>query len=268
MKKNMAFPIRFWSIILVSLLLYQFSTSAQAGDCKYEKEINLTLDLTNSEMLSINALAGELEIKGVKGSKKAEITGHVCVSKKDWLDDSRIEIQGGKNAQIDVILPEEEGGWTFSMNHNKHMDLKVSVPDDITLNIRDSSGDAFLKNVAAVNIQDSSGEIEIKYSSGPVTVRDSSGDIEISHVDGDVTIESDSSGSIEIEDVNGHAIVKKDSSGEIEFNKIKGDAIVENDSSGSIYANDIGGDFRVERDGSGSIRSANVAGKVDIPAGK
>lgn len=268
MKRNLSFPIRFWSIILASLLLYQFSTTAHAGNCRYEKEINLTLDLSNSESLSIDAAAGDLEIEGVKGSNQAAITGHVCVSKKDWLDQSKIETQAGKNARIDVVLPDGESGWSFSMNQEKYLDLKILVPTDIALHIRDSSGDAFLEQVGAVDIQDSSGDIDIEHSSGPVTVRDSSGDIEIAHVSGDVTIELDSSGSIEIGDVDGHAIVKKDSSGEIEFNRIKGDAIVENDSSGSIIANDVGGDFRVDKDGSGSIRSSNIKGKIDMPAGK
>jgi hypothetical protein len=268
MKKNMSFPIRFWATILAGLLLYQFSTAAEAGDCKYEKTINLTLDLSNSESLAINALAGDLKIDGIKGSEEAVIEGHVCVSKEDWLQESKIETKGGKNARIDVVLPEQESGWSFSMNHNKHMDLKISVPSDIALIVRDSSGDVEMKHVGSVNITDSSGGIEIEHSTGPVIVRDSSGEIEISHVSDDVIIESDSSGSIEIEDVDGNAIVKKDSSGEIEFDRISGDAIVENDSSGSISANEIGGDFRVEHDGSGSINSSDIKGEIDIPRDK
>lgn len=66
MKRNTAFPIRFWGTLLVFLLLYQFSTSVHASDCKYEKKINLELDLSDSQTLTINALAGDLEIDGVK----------------------------------------------------------------------------------------------------------------------------------------------------------------------------------------------------------
>ena len=268
MKKNMAFPIRFWATILAGLLLYQFSTAAEAGGCKYEKKINLTLDLSNSESLAINALAGDLEINGVENSKEAIIKGHVCVSKEAWLEASGIETHAGKNARIDVVLPEQDSGWSFSMNQHKYLDLKISVPSDIALEVRDSSGDVSMEHVGPVDIKDSSGGIDIEYSAGPVIVRDSSGEIEIVHVKGDVIIESDSSGSIEIDDVQGNAIVKKDSSGEIVFDRITGDAIGEQDSSGSISAHDVGGDFRVERDGSGSINSSNIKGEIDIPSDK
>lgn len=268
MKKNMTFPIRFWGTLLIFLLLYQFSTSVHASDCKYEKKINLELNLSDSQSLSINALAGDLQIKGIKGSKQAIIEGRLCVSRQEWLDESRIELSTGKHAKIDTILPDEDNGWSWSGNQYKYIDLRIKVPSDMPLEVRDSSGDLSMVNVGPVNLQDSSGDIEIDQSSGPVVVRDSSGDIVIEHVANDVTIESDSSGGIELTDIDGNALVERDSSGEIEFRNIQGDATVERDSSGSISARDIGGDFRVDKDGSGSINSSNVKGSVTIPKQK
>jgi hypothetical protein len=88
MKTSMVFPIRFWTLLLSCLLIYQFSTEAKADWCKYEKEIDLTLDLAGSEVLAIAAAAGDLDIIGVAGSDKAVIHGKACASKEAWLEES------------------------------------------------------------------------------------------------------------------------------------------------------------------------------------
>lgn len=69
--------MRFWGVLLVLLLIYQLSTAAAAGNCKFEKKINLDLDLSGSDSLIINALAGDLQIGGTKGSNEARIEGHL-----------------------------------------------------------------------------------------------------------------------------------------------------------------------------------------------
>ena len=265
MRTSMTYPIRFWALLLAALLIYQFSTDALADSCKYEKIIDTTLDLTGSEVLTIAATAGDLEIIGVDVSDQAIIHGRVCVSKESWLEKSEINTTTGKRAAIEVSLPDADGGWTSFGNSYAWIDLHIEVPQDITLNVKDSSGDMELTNTASVEIQDSSGDIEIEKARGPVYISDSSGDIEIDGSEGDVTIESDSSGDIEAEDINGSVLVMSDSSGDIEATDISGDFIVERDSSGDINADDVGGDFRVLKDGSGSISSSDVKGEIDIP---
>jgi hypothetical protein len=56
MRTSMTYPIRFWALILSGLLLYQFSSEALADRCKFEKDIDLTPDLSTSDILSINAI--------------------------------------------------------------------------------------------------------------------------------------------------------------------------------------------------------------------
>jgi DUF4097 and DUF4098 domain-containing protein YvlB len=265
MRTPMTYPIRFWAILLSCLLLYQFSTDVRADSCKYEKDIELTLDLDSSDSLAINAAAGDLEVRGVAGLDKAVINGRVCVSKQAWLDDAQVETIAGNRAQINVNLPAKSSGWSLIGNSYARIDLVIEVPHDMTLEVKDSSGDASFHNVAAIQLQDSSGDIEIEDSSGPISIRDSSGDIDIERIAGDFTVESDSSGDINISEIGGTALVKKDSSGDIRFTHITHDAIVEVDSSGDISAKDIGGDFRVLKDGSGSISSSNVSGDTDTP---
>jgi hypothetical protein len=265
MKTPMTYPIRFWALVLTALLLYQFSTNASAESCKYEKIIDKTMDLSGSEVLRIAAAAGDLKIVGVPGSGQAVIHGRACASTQAWLEQSDVITTPGNSAAIEVSLPEVDGGWLSLGNNYLWLDLDIEVPQDLALDIRDSSGDMTVRDTATAQIRDSSGNIEVAGALGPVSINDSSGGIEITGVNGDVTIESDSSGDIEVEDVTGSVLVMSDSSGDIEVSQVSGDFVVERDSSGDISAEDIGGDFRVLRDGSGGISLREVKGEVDIP---
>lgn len=262
----MAFSIRFWAIALAALLIYQFSTEVSADYCKFEKNIDKTLDVSDSEVLTISAAAGDLEVIGIAGTGQAVIHGRVCASKESWLEQSDVTTTTGKRAAIDVDLPSSESGWLSMGKSYVWMDLTIEVPEDLALDVKDSSGDMLLKNIAAVQIKDSSGDIEVVNARGSVSVSDSSGDIEIDNADGDVTIESDSSGDIDANGINGSVLVKSDSSGDIKVSHVSDNVVVERDSSGDISADDVGGDFRVLKDGSGGISSSDVMGEVDIPA--
>ena len=257
------YSMRFWALLLAALLIYQFSSNASADDCKYEKKIEKTLDLSKSELLSITATAGELEVVGVAGTGEATIHGRVCASKEAWLEQSDIYTTSGKHAEISADLP-DAGDWSFG-NTYLMLDMHIEVPEDLALDIKDSSGDMLLKNIAAVQIKDSSGDIEVEAARGTVSVNDSSGEIVIEGAEGDVTIESDSSGDISATDINGSVLVVSDSSGDIDVSRVSENFVVESDSSGDISASDVGGDFRVLKDGSGGIRMNGVKGEIQIP---
>lgn len=264
MRTSMTYPILFWATLLAVLLMYQFSTEVSADWCKYEKEIDITLDVSNSDVLVILAAAGDLDIRGVSGSGEAVIHGKVCVSKQAWLDDSEVETIAGERAQIIVNLPDTAGGWSLFGTSYASLDLTIELPQTITLEVKDSSGDITIRNVAALALQDSSGDIEIEHATGPVSIKDSSGDIEIKHVGSAVTIR-DSSGDIDVDQVTGNFTIEADSSGDIRATNISGTVLVIKDSSGDITVKAIGGDFRVLADGSGSIRSHDVKGKIETP---
>ena len=79
MRTSMTYPMRFWAVVLIILLAFQFTTDASADWCKFEKDIDLTLDLSSSDILAITASAGDLDIVGVAGSDQAVIHGRACV---------------------------------------------------------------------------------------------------------------------------------------------------------------------------------------------
>ena len=250
--------------LLLSACLVSFGL--QASDCKYEKSIDQTLDLADSEELTVKAAAGELRISGVVGSEVAVIKGRVCVSEKEWLAESGVETSGGRQAEITVELPDTDDGGSWTGNNYAHLDLELEVPEGVRLNVKDSSGEIRMEGVTVASVQDSSGDLEITDSTGPVSIKDSSGLIDLTDINGNVTIESDSSGDIFGKDIEGTVLVQNDSSGDIRFKNVSGDFVVERDSSGDISADRVGGNFEVQRDGSGEIHASNVTGEVSTPS--
>ena len=241
------------------------ASTAQAWDCDYTRDIEVALDLKGSEVLSVVAGAGDLEIVGKRGAREARAFGKVCASREEWRDEAQILTESGRTAEITVSLPNTESGWNVMGNRYVYMDLRVEVPDDIALDVRDSSGDMKVEGTASVSISDSSGGIDVEDVTGDVVLNDSSGDIELLDINGNVTVRQDSSGDIYGRDIQGSVVVEKDSSGDIRFRDVRDDYIVERDSSGDIIAESVGGDFRVLRDSSGDIEARKVNGEIDIP---
>lgn len=249
---------------LLSLALLA-AGSAQAWDCKFGKDIDLTLDLAGSEQLSVLAAAGDLAMTGQAGSSEARVRGKVCVSEEEWLDESGVVTEGGPNASIAVTLPDSDTGWSLMGSRYAWVDLDITVPAGLALDIRDSSGDVEVNGTGPVTLQDSSGDIEISDVGGSTVLKDSSGDIKLWRIDGDVTVRQDSSGDIVGHEIQGSVLIEHDSSGDIRFEEVSGDFAVEHDSSGDIVADTVGGDFRVRQDGSGAVRHTDVSGQVEVP---
>ncbi len=248
------------SLMLCAVLV---SPSLFAWDCEHEQKLDQVLDLSGSETLAVNAVAGDLEIRAGSGDE-AVIRGTVCVSEEEWLEDVRVVTEGGRNAEITVVVP-STSGWSITGNKYAYVDLELKVPAGIALEVKDSSGDAEISGVASVSVSDSSGDLEVSDIAGGVIIKDSSGDIELEDIGGDVTIASDSSGDIEGDRIEGNVLIEQDSSGGIHFSGVGENFTVERDSSGDIFAEDVGGDFTVLRDGSGDIEYRNVTGKVSKP---
>jgi len=249
-----------WAAVLILVA----GAPLQADQCKYDKRIDDVLDVSSSQVLEVNALAGSLTITGEPGIHEVRIRGEACASEEEWLDDITIETSSGDRARVSVALP-DSSGWTVFGSRYVYLDLELVVPADLDLDVRDSSGDMEIRNVAALAVRDSSGEIEITDAAGPVEIRDSSGEIRVDGVAGDLTIVSDSSGGIRGTDIEGDVLVESDSSGDIQFSRVGRSVVVERDSSGDIDVDTVEGDFTVMRDGSGRIHSRDVKGRIDVP---
>ncbi|WP_020527840.1 carboxypeptidase-like regulatory domain-containing protein [Flexithrix dorotheae] len=136
------------------------------------------------------------------------------------------------------------------------INLKVSVPKDLFLEIKDGSGQISIQNITNnIYVKDGSGNIQIKNVTGDIKVHDRSGELNISRITGNVDIK-DSSGGIKVRKVSG-SLILTDRSGQIEMNEIAMDSTHQHtvqikDGSGKILVNNIGGETEI-KDRSGGI---------------
>jgi hypothetical protein len=233
------------------------TAAADWDDCRRETDIERTVDLSGISAVEIVAGSGTLEVSGDdgRGARELRAEGIACARTDESLAEIELEVtRSGDTLRLKTRLPRDE---------NARLDLVVSLPNDLPLDIRDSSGSMNVADVHSLQVRDSSGSMEIERVAGPVhVISDSSGSIAIREA-GEVLIEEDSSGSITVENALSLHI-DEDGSGSINARDIAGDVYVGRDSSGSINVTDVGGDFTVVRDGSGGVHHDRVRGMVQL----
>jgi hypothetical protein len=257
---------------------------AWGDDCKVRAERNAGIDVAGVEKVVLRTGAGDLKVRGSATATRIEAKGEACAAKQELLDASQVNVRReGKVVYVETALPQDKSGWTWGNNDYAYIDLDVALPSGLPVEAIDSSGDAELSGLKSLDMQDSSGDLDIEGIAGAVDVndssgdlevervgsvrvRDSSGDIEISEVGKDVTVLVDSSGDMRISRVQGSVQVQQDSSGGIRIEDVKGSVKIDSDSSGDIYAGGVGGDFTVSEDSSGSIGHGTIAGKITVPS--
>ncbi|MDG1205740.1 MAG: hypothetical protein P8N51_10245 [Pseudomonadales bacterium] len=284
------------------LVLLGIACNTWAFGCKYSKEINLSRAAADYGVVEMKALAGRLDVIGAETSK-ISIEGDVCSDEQYYVDQMDIIVEETASSLIlTAIIPYDNDDWHAQY---AHIDITVTLPHALLIQLRDSSGDISVTdasvifiddssgairindNLAALELNDSSGDIDIRGSKGTLTISDSSGKIDIRDVDGDVLIPRDSSGDMEIDTVNGSVTIERDGSGginienvqrtvsidsdgsgDIEIDNIEGSVEIGSDGSGKISVSRIAGNFTVLSKGSGDIRSREVKGNTDIPITK
>jgi hypothetical protein len=231
--------------------------------CRFEAERNLTASAGLGDLLHVVAGSGSLEVVGVAGLDEVRATARACASHEEFLGDLQLaSSRDGSNLYVETAYP-DWSNWMGGGERYARLDLRVEVPEGMSADIRDSSGEMALSNLGDVVVDDSSGEIEAYGIRGSIRIDDSSGEIRVSDVTEDVEIE-DGSGEIDLSSVGGSVTID-DGSGEIDVRDVNGTVTVVRDGSGSIVVDGVGGDFVVQRDGSGSIDFRNVTGRVDVP---
>jgi DUF4097 and DUF4098 domain-containing protein YvlB len=271
---------------LLLLALIPASAMAWDDDCKFTADRAGGVDAKGVEKVVIRAGAGDMKVVGRSNAVRIEARGVACAAKQDLLDQTQISVRReGNTVYVETNLPQDREGWSFMKNDYAYVDLGIALPSNLPVEAVDSSGDARFEDLAALNLQDSSGDLDVLRiaglaevndssgdldieSAGSARVRDSSGDVEIDDVRGNVDIDQDSSGDIHIVKAGGSVRVQQDSSGSIRIEDVRGNVDVDSDSSGDIYAANVSGNFTVREDSSGSIEHEAITGRVSIPEGK
>jgi len=272
---------------LLILLALGPSTAFAWGDgCEFRADRAAGVDAKGVEKVVIRTGAGDMKVVGRGSAVRVEARGVACAAKQELLDQSQITVRReGNVVYVETVLPQNDENWKWSRDEYAYIDIGIALPSNLPVEAVDSSGDAVFEDLKALQLQDSSGDLNISRiadladvtdssgdlnidSAGSARVRDSSGDIDIDDVRGDVDVVQDSSGDIRVERVAGNVKVEQDSSGDIRAEQVKGSFTVDSDSSGSIYAANITGNFTVSDDSSGSIEHESIGGKVTIPENK
>ena len=227
--------------------LYVMAFLASAGtagagwsDCGHRAPREATVQIDGAKRIRVIARAGDLKIQGRPGASTVAVHGTACSSRESGLDEIKlIAERRGDEVYVEASMPDEWSGGA------RGLDLTLDVPSSLPLDVEDGSGSATIRDVAALKIDDGSGELRIENVAGAVTVSDGSGEIVIDHA--------------------GSVVIAEDGSGSVRITGVKGSVVVRDDGSGSIDVSDIGGDFAVEHDGSGGITHDGVRGAVRIP---
>ena len=231
-----------------------------ADNCKFQQDRSATVAVDGTKTLSVIAGAGSLRIEGRPGLGEVRVRGTACAPSQSLVD--RIDLRAekvGDVVRVETILP------SGSFGSSPTLDLTIEVPESMVARIDDASGEIQVLRIAGVEVEDSSGSMELVEIAGPIRISDDSGDIEVRDAGGNVVVKDDGSGSIRIDGVKGDVQIDRDSSGDIDITDVAGNVIIDEDGSGSIDVDTVQGDFTVRRDGSGGIQYRNVSGHTSVP---
>ncbi len=231
----------------------------------YEDVRTLSLSAKGINELEIDCGAGFLKVYGKQGLNDIKVEAEIIVEGrseknaeeflKKYLDLS-LEKRGSR-AVLKSGFKDYHSIFSFG---NKLINLTVSLPAEMDLDVDDGSGYITIEDIAGnLVIDDGSGDIEIVNTKGNVNVDDGSGEVELEEITGDVDID-DGSGEINVEGVSGDVSID-DGSGSIIIRNVGGSVTVR-DGSGSISIDGVEKDVSIPSDGSGSVRVNNVKGKV------
>ncbi len=206
----------------------------------------LSLAVEGVTQLEIDCEAGSLKVQGEEGLKAIEVKAEIHAGGVDEKDMKKFIEDHVKltleNKEGRAVLASEVKGDLFSSFSDVRIDLTVSCPKQMDLNVDDGSGGIEIKSLSGkVNIEDGSGEVQVEDIQGDVNIEDGSGGIEVKEITGDVSIE-DGSGSMTVLNVGGNLTI--------------------DDGSGSIDVDGVGKDLILEDTGSGSVNYRNVKGRV------
>jgi DUF4097 and DUF4098 domain-containing protein YvlB len=219
--------------------------------------------------MHIDCGAGYLKVKGEDNLEQIEVKAILYVKgiaeselqsfKKDYVT-LKLDKVGSKA----VLTAEIESGFSlatlFGKNHDARIDLEISLPRRLSLDVDDGSGDTEISFIDGdLQLEDGSGDIRLEEIGGMVEINDGSGDMSLTGLKGKVKID-DGSGDIELNNAGADVMVE-DGSGEIRIFQVMGSVEID-DGSGDIIIDGVEKDVTIEEAGSGDVQIRNVKGKV------
>jgi hypothetical protein len=225
--------------------------------CRHREERQASLAADGLRTVEVRALAGSLVVTGDASASTVAVAGVACGRRRADVEDVDVEVRAeGDRAIVEALIPEH------AQRRGARLDLTLGVPADVKLVVLDTSGDVEVTGVAAVDVDDRSGDLRIRSIRGDATIVDSSGEIDVEGIGGAVHID-DSSGGVKV--LRAASVeVSSDGSGDLDLAEIEGDVTILDDGSGDIEVDQVGGALRIGDAGSGDVEHTGVRGDVEI----
>ncbi|MBQ4834048.1 hypothetical protein J8L70_12415 [Pseudoalteromonas sp. MMG010] len=236
-----------------------FHISPSVASVKQTKQ--LSLPSQNIAYLNVLAGAGSLEIKGSNTATSIDIDATIYTADID--DEYELTLEQHNNQAKLVAQNKNQTGMRIYSGQSPHIDVIVTLPRHLKLDINDGSGDVIITAMQNdINIEDGSGSLTID-SAKNLTIDDGSGDISLENIMANLEI-TDGSGSLYISNVTGNTVIE-DGSGDMDVRNVSGTLDVE-DGSGEITISHITGAVTVD-DNSGSLLIEHISSTVTIEDG-
>jgi hypothetical protein len=294
---------KFALLILAALL--PLSAHAENKQCAHSSPRNLALDLAGVKQVTFETGGHQLHLQGSNASPTIE--GRACASDEKYLAD--LTVTQEKHGDTLTVRLGKNGNGSFNFNlgiisfsRYAWLDLRASVPANLPVSVNVGSGDAWVNNIAELNAQVGSGDLDARNIQGAVSANVGSGDIKLTDIGtlrsasvgsgdlvvnnvrgaatignigsgdfkldgagGDVNIGSISSGDAGVRNITGNVNINSIGSGDADVRNVTGNVFLRSLGSGDLRANGVRGDLRVDSVGSGDVHHSNISGKISLP---
>ncbi|MGB3180915.1 MAG: DUF4097 family beta strand repeat-containing protein [Cyclobacteriaceae bacterium] len=229
--------------LLSAIFLLPFSSMAQSR-----------VDETFSGIKEIEVKGGSADVEIIgRNTGKVQLTGELAVDDEDDRDEYKIRHERhGDRLEIWIEKPSKMWSWSWSSSKGKSF-IRLEVPSRTRIEVDNSSGNVEVKNIDEdLEVEVSSGNIDIQDVKAELKVEASSGNIYLSDIDGDIESET-SSGRQTLNNIRGN-IEAEASSGSIRVTNAKGNAELQT-SSGQIRLTEVEGRLAAKSSSGGIVGS-------------
>lgn len=221
-----------------------------------ELQKTLSIPASNLSKFNIDAGAGYLNVRGIEGQSHIEVVADIRTTKEQ---DFTFSLDASGDTAF--LIAEHHHSSGFWYGKSPQINLTITMPKQMLLDIEDGSGDIEIRNIdGSLFVDDGSGATDIARINGDVELDDGSGDVVLEDINGSVLLD-DGSGSLRISNVTGDVEIE-DGSGDLTVLNAGGTVTVD-DGSGDINV-DIAGGLNIIDSGSGELNISKIKGEVYI----
>ncbi|WP_244240745.1 DUF2807 domain-containing protein [Luteimonas yindakuii] len=210
--------------------------------CAHSQPQQLVLDTAGAKRVMFDIGPHRLRLQGSSGGDH-RIAGRACASSEGDL--ARMSVtQELRGDTLHVKLQREDRRGLSLGDRYAYLTLEGTVPEDVLVQLRVGSGDAWLDGAASASADLGSGDVDVRGIRGLLTAKVGSGDAALHDV-GALNVLSLGSGDIEASQVRGDAEVGSIGSGDFSLRGAAGNVDIGSIGSGDATLEDVTGNVVV-----------------------